>query len=247
MKWQLEHHNYETNYWWFRSRRNVLKIFLDKIDTEEKESVLEIGCGTGGNLKYLFNDYNEIFGLDFDKPSLEIAKKNSPDSILFNIDANDLSSIDHKFDLIAILDVLYNKNIKNPKIVLEQTHKMLKKNGYILISEPAFNILSGNHSNTVDEKRRFYKKELEKIIETSNYDIMFSNYWGVTIFFILYIKRRILDRFFIKKASPKTDLISIPIIDKIFYFIMIFENSLIKHIKNPFGSSIIVLAKKIAN
>ena len=247
MSWQLKHHDYETNYWWFKVRRNVLKILLNKIDKKEKNKVLEIGCGTGGNLKYLFNDYKEVFGLDIDKSSLEIAKKYSPDSKLLNYDANDLSKIEYKFELIAILDVLYNKNIENPKKVLEQANKLLNKNGYIIISEPAFNILNGNHSNTVDEKRRFYKKELENIIKNSNYDIIFSNYWGVTIFFVLYIKRRIFDCFFFKKSNSKTDLISIPIIDKIFYLIMIFENRLIKYIKNPFGSSIIILARKIQN
>ena len=49
---------------------------------------------------------------------------------------------------------------------------VLNDNGFILFSEPAFDILSGMHSNTVQEKRRFNKRQLESYLKNAGYKNM---------------------------------------------------------------------------
>ncbi len=246
MNWQADHYKYELTHWWFKSRRDILSIFLNKMNIDNKKSIIEFGCGTGGNLKYLFKDFNKITGVELDSFSFETAKLSCSSSEILKLDLNDLSSINNEYQLVAILDVLYHENIKNPKLILDQANKLNSKSGYILVCEPAFKFLRGNHSKYVDEKRRFKKRELEKIITDSNYEIVFSSYWGTVIFIILYIKRRLIEPFFIrKKNSKKSDFSKYPIFNQIFYYLMLVENRLNNYLKFPFGSSIIILAKKI--
>ena len=246
MNWQADHYKHELNHWWFQSRRKVLDIFLDKMIIDSKKSIIELGCGTGGNLKYLFKDFNEITGVELDTFSYKTAKFSCPNSEILNLDINDLSSLKKKYQLVAILDVLYHESIKNPSSIIDRANKLNINGGYILISEPAFKFLTGKHSKSVNQKRRFKKVELEKILIESNYQIIFSSYWGMTIFPILYVKRRIIERYFLKeKTENKSDFTSDSLINWFFYYMMFLENKLINYLRLPFGSSILILAKKI--
>ena len=62
-----------------------------KIDSEK--SIIELGSGTGGNLKYLFKDFNEITGVELDTFSYITVKLSCPNSEIFKLDINDHSSI----------------------------------------------------------------------------------------------------------------------------------------------------------
>jgi len=246
LNWQADHYKHELNHWWFQSRRKVLDIFLDKMIIDSKKSIIELGCGTGGNLKYLFKDFNEITGVELDTYSYKTAKLSCPNSEILKLDINDLSSIKKKYQLVSILDVLYHESIKNPSLIIDQANKLNVNSGYILICEPAFKFLRGKHSKYVNEKRRFKKVELEKIVIESNYRIVFSSYWGMTIFPILYVKRRIIERYFLKeKTENKSDFTNNSLLNWFFYYVMFLENRLINYLRLPFGSSILILAKKI--
>jgi SAM-dependent methyltransferase len=248
LNWQADHHKYELTHWWFKSRRNILNILLGKMKIDDKKSMIELGCGNGGNLKYLFKDFNQTTGVELDTFSFQTAKLSCLFSKILKLDINDLSSIKKRYQLVAILDVLYHKSIKSPKLILNQASNLNKENGYLLISEPAFTFLSGNHSKSVGEKRRFHKKQLEDLIIKSNYNIIFSSYWGLTTFLILFLKRCIVEPLINKKKTgSSTDLIEIPIVNDLLYFIMLIENKLMNYFKYPFGSSIVILAKKISS
>ena len=68
----------EQNHWWFVSRRKIIKKILDKFITKNtNNNILEIGCGSGGNLKLLSN-YGKIFAMEMDEYSRNQAnaKKN---------------------------------------------------------------------------------------------------------------------------------------------------------------------------
>ena len=64
---EIEH---EDSNWWYRSRRKVLSVFLDLIENKNEKSVLEIGCGSGSNLKYLFHGFKIKEGLEYNKDTV---------------------------------------------------------------------------------------------------------------------------------------------------------------------------------
>ena len=142
MKHQIHQQN-EKNHWWFKSRRFILKRILEQINTHDKKTVLEVGCGTGSNLKYLFNNFKKVNGMDNDPIALDYAKVDFSSDGLFQGDANSLNNLESCYNLIAFLDVLYHDNIKSVEDVIKQSNNRLKSNGYLLLSEPAFNFLKG--------------------------------------------------------------------------------------------------------
>ena len=83
-------------------------------------------------------------------------------------------------DCVALLDVLYHENIESVDSSLIQVNKLLKKDGYLLISDGAFEMLQGSHSDTVNSARRFTKKGLiEKIIKCK-----FQNCTSIVLVFL---------------------------------------------------------------
>ncbi len=115
---------------------------LDKISTIETlnkydfESVLELGCGTGKNTKWLLEKAKRIIGLDFSQEMLNKAKeKISDERVIFRrADLTKSWEIDNDFaDLITCSLTL--EHIKNLNHIFNQANLKLKKNGLFFISE----------------------------------------------------------------------------------------------------------------
>lgn len=115
---------------------------LDKVATIETlskydfESVLELGCGTGKNTKYLLKKAKRIIGLDFSQEMLNKAKeKITVERVSFRkTDLTESWDVDNNFaDLITCSLTL--EHIKNLDHIFNQANLKLKKNGLFFISE----------------------------------------------------------------------------------------------------------------
>jgi SAM-dependent methyltransferase len=53
----------EDTIWWTRGRRAILRRFLDRAATLKIDRILEIGCGSGGDLP-LLSRYGAVWGLE---------------------------------------------------------------------------------------------------------------------------------------------------------------------------------------
>ncbi len=115
---------------------------LDKIVTKKSlyninfSSVLELGCGTGKNTKWLITRTKELVGIDFSKNMLKIAKKKvrSKRAIFINADLNKQWNIKKgSFDLGTINLVL--EHIKELDHIFISLFSKLKKGGKCFICE----------------------------------------------------------------------------------------------------------------
>jgi len=233
----------EHYHWWFRARREALKEILSNINDISKKSVLDVGCGTGGNLNLLFRSFKIRDGIDNNPDAIYYAEKKSNGKVLQH-DANAISEIESRYDLVSFLDVLYHKNIINYVKILKDTLGILNKGGYILIADGAFDILSGQHSVHVEGARRFKKKELIVELEKIGYEVITSRYWGVLLFFLIFFKRRIFEKLSKSSASSNIEKLQ-PLKNNLIYLLVSWERRFMKYFSMPFGSSIFVLARKI--
>ena len=126
--------NYDTN-------KNKTRD-LDKKVTEETlskytfKSVLELGCGTGKNTKWLLSVGAEVIGLDFSQEMLTIAKESITDkrAQFKKADLNDDWEVaDQYADLVT--SSLTLEHIEDLNAIFRQANKKLKENGIFFISE----------------------------------------------------------------------------------------------------------------
>ncbi|MCP4398964.1 MAG: class I SAM-dependent methyltransferase [bacterium] len=217
------------------------------ITCPEKKRLLEIGCGTGGNLQYLFSEFQERIGLDYDAKAIKYAGQKLANTVQYlRGDANHLCFRESAVDCVAMLDVLYHKNIPDINEVLRQANRVLTPKGYLLISDGAFSFLQGRHNKAVHAARRFTRQELVSTLLQMNYRIVKASYWGIALFFLLFLKRAVFEN--LVPASGKNvnayDLVKIPVVDSLLYWCVQSEQYFLKKYSFPLGASIAILAQK---
>jgi len=235
----------ENYHWWFRGRREVLKEILSFIKDKSKKSVLDVGCGAGWNIKLLYNSFKNVHGIDNNSHAVAFSRENSECKVEL-YDANNLSEIDNYYDLISFLDVLYHKDVVDYVSVLKSSFKILNKGGYLLIADGAFDILSGKHSEHVHGTRRFTRRQLITDLESLGYEIVVARYWGVLLFFIIFLKRRVFEKIFSFSSSKSSNVEKSSLfVNFISYSLISWEKNFFKYFSFPFGSSVLILAKKL--
>lgn len=228
----------ETYHWWFSARREIIFDFIQKNKIIKPDSnILDYGCGTGGIIDILKKNYINVYGTDFSEVALNFCRKRNFDNI-FSLESIFQKEFHNYFDLITILDVI--EHIANDTEILEKLKLLLKKDGYILITVPAYQFLFGPYDILTQHKRRYIKKSLIKIVKKAEYDIVKISYFNIFLSPLM-ILSRILSSF---TGWNKDTNIPNKILNKILYNIFKIEKYFLRYISFPFGISIICLAKK---
>ena len=121
----------ERFYWWHRVRRDNLLRLLGPTNGGCSR-VLEMGSGTGANLRALRDRYDQIIGLDIDFKALGYCQ----DLTTIRADALDkLPFADGVFDAIILLDVL--EHISDTTVLVSEVARVLRPGGTVLVMVPA--------------------------------------------------------------------------------------------------------------
>ncbi len=113
-----------------------LKVLLQYKGRSAK--VLDYGCGIGFNTYYFANVFPNVIGIDNDKSSIEIAKKQlkklkCSKKVLY-YDGKKLPFEDNSFDIVNVSDVW--EHAQNPRLMLKEIYRVLKPDGIIYITNP---------------------------------------------------------------------------------------------------------------
>ncbi len=147
--------------------RNLEAIALrENLENISFSECLEIGCGTGKNTLWLFQNANHVTAVDFSNEMLAKAKeKIFSDKVEFiQADINkEWLFVEKQFDLITFSLVL--EHIENLDYIFKQASRLLKNGGYIYIGElHPFKQYSGS-------KARFENEDGMQIVECFTHHI----------------------------------------------------------------------------
>jgi 2-polyprenyl-3-methyl-5-hydroxy-6-metoxy-1,4-benzoquinol methylase len=110
---------------------------LTKLRKNAKIKLLDVGCGRGVFLQHFaknFKKFNiELYGTDISKPQIEKAKK-----LGFKFKRSDLEKginyQDETFNIVYAAELI--EHLYNPDLLIQEINRILKPNGYIIISTP---------------------------------------------------------------------------------------------------------------
>jgi methionine biosynthesis protein MetW len=230
----------ENSHWWHKHKRQVVHYFIQKFS--KKGKVLDIGSGTGKILEELRSNNWSVVGVDGSSDAINFCQKRKIS--IKNIDVNQqlLPFKNDQFDLVLCLDFL--EHINNEKKLLKEVHRVLKNQGILIFTVPAFQFLFSYWDKMLGHKRRYTSKGIRSLIQKNNYNVHYISYYFFFIFLPAIIIRFIKKLFNKKQISDFQTLpikhISVPIV-KLFNIIELF---MLKRFKLPLGLSIICVVSK---
>jgi len=116
-----------------RARKNIWPEFNFLFEeVKEKERVLDLGCGNGRFYEKLMN--TNYTGIDSSQKLIKIAKKNYPNVDFKVASAFDIPFENEEFDRIYCLAVLHHIPQKYYSRFLEETKRVLKNGGLLILT-----------------------------------------------------------------------------------------------------------------
>jgi len=227
----------ERNYWWLKAKRNIVKVHLP---SNSGLKTLDIGCGAG-QLVYELSKKHQAFGIDKSAQAVKFCKKRGLKNI-YQDNFPLLTKTYPKFDIITALDVL--EHIENDQQAIIVIKKLLKKNGRLILTVPAYPWLFSYWDKILMHKRRYTKKGLARIVKKSGLEIEKISF---CFSFLLppVIPFRLIRGQMFKNQKPKSDFIALPrSLHSILFLMSRFEHFLLRYISLPFGLSLVVVAQK---
>ena len=118
-------------------KRWATQVEFLKNHSVERLRLLDIGCGTGGFLKYAQGLGMETFGFDASRAQVEYAKKEFPNVRCAYIPSEYIRVLGMtglRFDVVTMWDVL--EHVRNPLEFLRDVHDILRPGGLFFASIP---------------------------------------------------------------------------------------------------------------
>lgn len=240
----------ENRHWWYIGMKEIWVKILPEVTKKNKfKNILDLGCGTGGNLTEL-EKFGDAEGLEYSDYALRLCKENKHKC--FQGSVLDLKKITKKYQLVTIFDVLYQFEKDRVSDILLKVKNLTEAGGFIMIREPAFNIAFGRHDIEVGTKTRFTKKDFIEIFYEIGYEIKFITYLNFLLFLPIILKRKL---YLFLNQNPKSDL-DVPSTEENQFLkkflniekdIILFVVKHFDYLRNyifPFGISIFIIAQK---
>ena len=115
-----------------------LQVIKDLQIINKKTLVLEIGCGDGSFMEVLQQEFEcKIIGLDIASQAVVMAKKKGLRVRKWDIE-KPFPFLKNSFDLIISRQVI--EHIYDPDIMLDNVHKVLKKEGTLFLTTPNLSV-----------------------------------------------------------------------------------------------------------
>jgi|GEM_PF-494991 len=114
------------------------EAFFEYFPQNIRGRLLDVGCGNGLFLKHAKQAGFEVWGIDFDRKSVEVARKALNTDTIYAMSLEEFyeyaSKEGFKFDVITFFEVLEHQD--KPREFLEMVKGLLKEGGYIAGSVP---------------------------------------------------------------------------------------------------------------
>jgi len=231
----------EDSYWWFVGRRGIVDRILSRF-VKQVGVAVDIGCGSGRNLQLLSKHAGLTLGMDRSLAALEAAAARGMP--VARADAQVLPLPDCSVDLLAALDVL--EHLDDDMRALAEFQRVLRPNGFLLVTVPAYRFLWSEHDEALMHRRRYVASELHIKLVRSGFRLLKRSYAVFFAFFPIVFYR--LFRGLVPKSplEPKVSYMMLPgSLNKLLAAMLGFEGWMMGGLNLPWGTSIVTLAQKV--
>lgn len=228
----------EDRHWWFVGRRRILHSVLKTLPLSPESLILDIGCGTGGNLA-TYKKFARLEAMEFNDQARQLAQARDICQVQPGHLPDALPFADNSADLIALTDVL--EHVEDDLASLKAMKARLKAGGRILLTVPAHQFLWSQHDVDLHHKRRYSRRSLIAVANQAGFKISYIGYFNFWLFPLIAGVRFLQYLLPIKLNDHEAPA---PFVNGILKSIFSSEGRLIPQLRLPFGVSLIAVLEK---
>ena len=240
-------HKAERKHFWYRGFRLFVQPFLrEATKGVSRPRILDCGCGTGANLTTL-QKYGRSFGFDLTWTGVTFALETGHRRVAC-ASATQAPFPDDSFDVATSFDVLYCLEDGMEQAAINEMYRLVRPGGAIVVNVPAMNMLTGNHSRFVSERRRYSRARLTSALEREGFQVVRITHTNASIFLPM-LAARLLQRVrgLETTSAAQSDFTMPPApLNRLLSLMLTVEAGVLRLIDLPIGSSILCLARKPA-
>ena len=231
----------EDGHRWYQGMATITRAILDRhLPRKENREILDAGCGTGGAMASILNDYGRVTGFDLSMKGLTFCKARNLKRI-FSAFVTKIPIENERFDLVTSFDVL--NHVEDDRLAMKELTRMLRPEGYLLVRLPAYEWMRRQHDVQVSTVRRYTCRQVKRLFSSCGFQSVRLTYAN-TFLFPLAVANVIFE----KIHPPVTDSSELSAssggLNSLFKLILRCEAPFAARFLLPFGLSVVALGKK---
>lgn len=233
----------ESSHWWFVGRRRILGTMVEQAlarlaPRPPVPRILDLGCGTGGNLMFL-KDFGRAEGVDISEEALAFCRMRGLTQVKLGA-AESLPYPPETFDLVTALDVI--EHLDDDVGSMREMARVLRPGGSALFFVPAFSWLWGVQDDVSNHRRRYTLAELTDHVRAAGLHVERATYANVTFFLPILLGRAVMKLTGLRPASENN--LNVNALNGLFGAVLGSERHWLAKHSFPIGVSAICLASK---
>ncbi|MFQ1700812.1 class I SAM-dependent methyltransferase [Loktanella agnita] len=228
----------EQSHWWFRARRVIIARVIERlVQPKPGASLLEAGCGSGGNLDTL-QKFGHVDAFEFDDQARAMAAERSGLEIPHGALPDALPFEGKSYDVIGIFDVLEHVEADGDSLMALKGR--LAKGGALVVTVPAFPALWSRHDETHHHFRRYTRASMKKVAEAAGMQVEHAFYFN-SLLFPLAIATRAAKS--VLRSDTPDDALPAPWLNAVLCRVFAAERYCVGRFSLPFGLSLCVVLR----
>ena len=230
----------EDRHWWFQGRRRIVAKLLELMPLVDDSRILDLGCGTGGNLQMLAG-FGEVTGVEMDEQALALAKERGDAPVMAGSLPDDVPFEPASFHCVTMLDVL--EHVEQDQAGLAAVYRLILPGGHLLLTVPAFRFLWGPHDEEHHHYRRYRAEELRSRLLGAGFEVTHLSYFNTWLFPLIALVRLLHKWIPAGKAGMETGLPP-AWLNRLLLGLFSSERLIVTRGRLPFGVSLLAVARK---
>ena len=230
----------QDQHWWFEGRRRILSQVLADLEPPPAARILEVGCGSGGNLKML-GRFGRVTGIEPDAGARDHAAALGAVSVRDGSLPDNLPFAPASFDLVCAFDVI--EHVADDRASVAALARLVGRGGYVAATVPAYGWMWSAHDVEHHHQRRYDRAGFQALFQDAGLTVVKASHFNTLLLPIAVAARWIKA---VLGLHTPDDAMPAPWINRVLLGVLGSERGWLRRGSLPLGLSILVIARRDA-